>query len=435
MNKFIEKFNFYIICFVILTIPICGLINVFLDNVIKIYPYEILYFIIPFEIIIYIYNLVKKNTIFNKYDLCIIIWFFIDILVTLNAVDVQTSIWGAYNRYEGLITRIGYFLIFLNAKSFNIKISRNIINVLFISGIIEFIYSIFEVFIRPESIGEFVIDGVSYMASGTIGNPNMFGSYCVLLLGLSLTLYLIESQKKYLFLSIVFFINLLLTCSTGPFLSFCLMFVFASIVLYYKKIINLKKIFIIVVILISTFILVTTSSEFYFKNVFNEKIKKGYSIKQDIVDIISIPFKKESSNEKIEESSEDSVTNELSNGRIEIWKNTLKIVPKYFLLGAGIDNFGYVYPQSGIHYCSKAHNEYLQILVTEGIFALLTYICLILNLFIDGIKSNNKIVLSCLMSFIVYIIQAFFNISTLTVAPIYFIIIGMLTGLYKSQST
>ena len=122
-------------------------------------------------------------------------------------------------------------------------------------------------------------------------------------------------------------------------------------------------------------------------------------------------------------------------GRFTIWENTMKIVPKYFWLGSGIDNFGYVYNKQDVgSYCDKAHNEYLQILVTEGIFTLITYLSLLFNLFIDGIKSKNKLVWVLLMSFIGYAVQAFLNISSVLVAPIYFIIMGMLSGLiYKEK--
>ena len=58
---------------------------------------------------------------------------------------------------------------------------------------------------------------------------------------------------------------------------------------------------------------------------------------------------------------------------------------------------------------------------------------LLFNLFIDGIKSNNKLVWILLFAFIGYALQAFLNISVINVAFIFYIIMGMLAGLITTE--
>lgn len=68
--------------------------------------------------------------------------------------------------------------------------------------------------------------------------------------------------------------------------------------------------------------------------------------------------------------------------RIYIWKKTLEIVPKYIIHGVGIDCFHKAFDGKALTVVDgkysalydKAHNEYLQILVTQGIFALVSYL-------------------------------------------------------------
>ena len=124
--------------------------------------------------------------------------------------------------------------------------------------------------------------------------------------------------------------------------------------------------------------------------------------------------------------------------RMYIWKSTLKVVPKYILHGVGIDNFVYAfdgkiltrkYMKNGkVQYrvYDKAHNEYLQILITEGIFALIFYLLFYGFIVFYGIKNSvltKKVFL--ILPIIGYLIQAFFNISVIEVAPIFFISLGL----------
>ncbi len=431
MSKVINKINFGLIIFVIIISPLWLLLAVNLNLVnstVPFYYYEILYFLIPLEIFIYVYKIVKKEVKLNYFDMIVFLILILLMLVTNNSIDIDTSIWGAYKRNEGFLSVLCYYLLFLNSKSLDEKQINIVIKVFFRVGIIQFVYCLLQVFFRFPGLQLFSLNGVNYMAMGFQGNPNFLGSYCIMLLGLALMLYLVKGERKYFVLSIIFFINLILAQSTGPFFAFIILFIFMIVFMKIKGIIDWKKIGIVCAGFILTFIIVSNGVELYCKKVFNDKIVSSYTIKGDILNTLNLFGVSKGNNE------ENITIEDYGSGRITIWKNALKAVPKYFWLGSGIDTFGYVYSQNnkGLYY-DKAHNEYLQILVTEGIFTLNSYLSLLLLLFIDGVKSNNKLIWVLMMAFIGYALQAFLNISVNTVAPTFYIIMGMMAGLISQE--
>lgn len=431
MSKVINKINFGLILFAIIISPLWLLLatNFELVNLtVPFYYYEILYFLIPLEIVIYVYKIIKKEIKLNYYDIIVFLILILLMIVTNNSIDIDTSIWGAYKRNEGFLSILCYYLLFLNSKSLDEKQINIVIKTFFGVGIIQFVYCMLQVFFRFPGLQLFSLNGVNYMAMGFQGNPNFLGSYCIMLLGLALMLYLVKGKRKYFVLSIIFFINLILAQSTGPFFAFIILFIFMIVFMKIKGIIDWKKVGVVCASFILTFIIVSNGVELYCKKVFNDKIVSSYTIKGDILNTLNLFGVSKGNNE------ENITIEDYGSGRITIWKNALKAVPKYFWLGSGIDTFGYVYSQNnkGLYY-DKAHNEYLQILVTEGIFTLISYLSLLLLLFIDGVKSNNKLIWVLMMAFIGYALQAFLNISVNTVAPTFYIIMGMMAGLVSQE--
>lgn len=430
MSKVINKINFGLILFAIIINPLWLLLDINLELVnstVPFYYYEILYFLIPLEIFIYVYKIVKKEVKLNYYDMIVFLILILLMLVTNNSIDIDTSIWGAYGRNEGFLSILCYYLLFLNSKSLDEKQINVVIKTFFGVGTIQFVYCLLQVFFRFPGLPLFSLSGVNYMAMGFVNNPNFLGSYCIMLLGLVLMLYFVKSERKYFVLSIIFFINLILAQSTGPFFAFIILFIFMIVFMKIKGIIDWKKIGFVCASFILTFIIVSNGVELYCKKVFNDKIVSSYTIKGDILNTLNLFGVSKGNNE------ENITIEDYGSGRITIWKNTLKVVPKYFWLGSGIDTFGYVYQKGGNVYYDKAHNEYLQILVTEGIFTLISYLSLLLLLFIDGVKSNNKLIWVLMMAFIGYALQAFLNISVNTVAPTFYIIMGMMAGLISKE--
>ena len=133
----------------------------------------------------------------------------------------------------------------------------------------------------------------------------------------------------------------------------------------------------------------------------------------------------------------------VGSSRMLIWKQTMALLPEYGWFGCGLEQLGGLCMEtcgsSNAIQFDKAHNEYLNIWVTEGIFALIFYLVFLFMLFFAGIKQfwkgKNKTaekrecgVISkiAFFAFFGYIAQAFFNISVVQVAPYFWIICGLL---------
>ena len=77
----------------------------------------------------------------------------------------------------------------------------------------------------------------------------------------------------------------------------------------------------------------------------------------------------------------------------------------------------------------NAHNVYLHTLVSSGLIGFIPYILLCLLTFIKGLKTKDNLVMLLFGGFVAYSIQAFGNINVLQVAPIYYVIIGLILSI------
>ena len=118
-------------------------------------------------------------------------------------------------------------------------------------------------------------------------------------------------------------------------------------------------------------------------------------------------------------------------GRIHIWKEVIKKSKDNLLWGVGVDNLynsfspKLIDPVSG-YAVDKAHNDYLQKLLCEGICSFICYVILLIMIIFHNYKTNDKINSILFSGFFAYITQIFFNISVIRVSPIYWIILGLL---------
>ncbi len=128
----------------------------------------------------------------------------------------------------------------------------------------------------------------------------------------------------------------------------------------------------------------------------------------------------------------------IATNRGYIWRFGLESVPENWLTGVGLDNYIYVFTgnpewSEGMFAQAKGHNEYLHTLVTQGVFAVINYILLLVYSFVTGVKNvikttdDNKRTITWIFlgMFIGYAAQAFFNSSVINVAMYFWIIVGM----------
>lgn len=407
----LEKIVYKFIMLFMILIPLSKLMSyiLYLSGVIKdSYDFNhvyVLWLSLPILMILYFANLIYKKI--TSVDILIYLLIILAIISTIFAQDISISIFGEVNRNEGLLTIINYYFLFLNIKNIDEKkYKEKIINLFIILGIFQVIYSILQVYTDFSFIKHFSKD---HMAMGLCGNPNFLGSYIVMLVLITVTVYLLKNKSIYLLLSCIFVLGLFLANSTGPFIGFILAFIFLIIFQFKKiKIINLIKIIIL-------FVIIFFINDYLVNKKYTEVSTdyRRYNIKYDIIDTtINIKEKNKEYN--------------YGSSRFKLWKDLIPIAKKYYLFGAGLDNLRVVYPKDNGLIYDKAHNVYYQILITNGIFALSIYCILCLIVFIKGLKLKNTFYISIYISFIGYCIQAFGNISVIDVAPYFFIILGLL---------
>ena len=135
----------------------------------------------------------------------------------------------------------------------------------------------------------------------------------------------------------------------------------------------------------------------------------------------------------------------LASNRGYIWGRTLPLLKSYIIKGSGPDNYPTAFPQddflakSNSFYdpntvVDKPHNLYLQIATNTGVLSLLALLGTFGIYFISSLKLYSKITFdslekligaSCLISIIGYLSAGMFNDSVISVAPLYWIILGL----------
>jgi O-antigen ligase len=132
--------------------------------------------------------------------------------------------------------------------------------------------------------------------------------------------------------------------------------------------------------------------------------------------------------------------NEVASGRVYFWKRTLPFMNDYPLLGSGPDTYGKLLINHGITRpieFPKAHNEYLQMIITLGYPYLLIYLTLVsiilVRLFNKAFIKGDFFLMSLFCAILGYIIQAFFLFSVISTAPIYWGLLGIAAKLSEES--
>lgn len=409
----------------------------------------ILYISMPFFIYIYIKNFITSKRKIDIYDYLFFILLLAGIIATILAIDKEISLFGKSYRHEGLLAIISYYLLFITWKvEGNEKDIKNILKIFIAMVLFNCMYAFMQVYTSSKLVLRYTPD--MNMATGLLGNPNFFGSYIVTAISIVTTKFLLNKKIyiKELIILLILYIFLINCQSTGPYLTYLITIIFIIIYLFIKKKIYVKNIMILLISLIIT----TPTLIFINKQIFSID-------KCEICDFV----KAVSGNDtmKDENINNDTSVNPnpyydmytISNGRLTIWKNSLKIAKENLLNGVGYDNFYLEYYKdvnlTEVYFMSSdgqmkayrkyseivdnAHNVYLQTLVSSGLIGFIPYIILCLLTFIRGLKTKNNLVIILLGGFVAYSIQDFANISVVQVAPIYYIIIGLILAINEQQ--
>lgn len=375
---------------------------------------------------------IRKKTI----PILIGVLLFIALLSTFTSLDVSRSIWGDSGRYEGLFMILSYYTIFVSSMLITSEKRKLILlNVFIIIGIIHCGYGICQKFDLLEGI---IIDRYGNSVSGVAGNPNFMGTYTVLLAGLSSAFFYFSKNVKdrilYLFALGVFLITLILTNAMSALFGASIMVItfFTIIVLTWKQYTNRNEKLSSFKLLIVGSIIILCGIVSVIMVTGNQYVKQISEMALDLKNLLT----------------GGEITVESGARRFLVWKESLSLIPNYFLFGSGIDTFGLAY--HGVfpvreEFFNKAHNELIQIVITQGVPALVCYITLYGNVIKNAVVKFKKVYITkadlsydfmyygLFIAVIGYIFQAMFNISVIDVAPFFWMIFGLLASFFAND--
>jgi len=404
-----------------------------------IWPFGKDYFYYPKILLIYILIIIgtlvtlmlyRKEIITLKFskDLVPLVLFIIMVILSTSFSQYKSqAFWGRPLRHEGCAAFISYFLItyftFLCINSMD-DIKTIIKSMMFSASVIS-IYGVcqylgFDMIQRDD-----IRKSWTFTSFATLGNPNFLGSYLSLLFPGCICLYLNSSKKiskcTSFILCLLLYSALICTKTRSAWVGTAFSLLVLCI-LFFKKIIKYKY---NIIILLISFVALTYSLNAAHNGVIAAKFNSL------ITDYNSVVNKKQYSSN-------------LGSQRLFIWNRAMDYIFDRPLLGSGPDTFDKVFKMSTQEalyhfgapnvYVDKAHNEYLQIAVTMGFPALVFYLLFLLFLLSKSFsliitKKYNIYSIFLFSGVIAYAVQGFFNISVVSVAPVYWSMLGMIVSI------
>jgi O-antigen ligase len=409
VERFFNSFIMFIICIVPLIITPWNKDYYYHPKIFSIY---ISSFIAAIVVLVFTKKIRIKT---SPIDYLLLGYLMLVCLSTIFSVNTNQSFFGRVMREEGLFAICCYIFIFHIASKFY-SFSFNHVNFILVSSILISIYAILQFFgFDPIPVDPLRKIWNNY-AYSTIGNPNFLGSYLTLILPISVFSYLYTKKTIYALAACIVFLALLCTRTRSAWVGLIISMALLTFACYKMKF-NFKPL----IKLIGLFLIILFSLNFYSKN---DTAKRISTIVRDVKSVATLSTGYEYAGSK----------------RIFIWKSAVKLIPEKTLLGYGPDTFDIAFMKNfsneskkyfGKAIVDKAHNEYIQIAVTSGIPSLILYIFMLIAITLKSLNKMKKniLIIPIFCSITGYLIQAFFNISVVSVAPVYWALLGVLNNL------
>jgi O-antigen ligase/tetratricopeptide (TPR) repeat protein len=372
---------------------------------------------LPFYLFLLIVNKKFRPNLKNPLNLLVIIFWAITLVTSLTGVNMQRSLWGNFERMGGAyyllhLSFFYFYLVFMAQRSpkifqFFLKL------VLWVSAAIA-VYSVFTTWGMHPIIPDPSLPG---RASAFFGNPIYLGSFLVL--PLFLTLWFFARAEKlawkivYFAVAFVEALSIFYSGTRGAAVGLVLGAVFASLtfLFFYKG--KRKKTGIILV--------------------FTGFLAIGFAF----FAATNVPYLRQRMRAF-------NLVDSNTESRILQWKVALEGYKDYPILGVGTENYyivanKYYNPEISKYdksWFDKPHNYVLEILVTTGIFGLLSYLGLAFLCLAALYKAYKKSLISLfegcvlLAGFLAYQFQNLFVFDNVSSSLIYFVILAFAAFLW-----
>jgi len=352
----------------------------------------------------------------------------LSLLSTWNSIQLDLSIHGDIFREEGIYTIFSYIaltFIFAHAVETKQQISA-LLKGLFITASLIALYAIIQYSgFNPTQHFIPLFRGIENRPGSTIGNPNFLGKFLVLILPICIVYYFTANKRrvKYLFLTgcILLFSALIITFTRASWFSFACSFFLLFIMLRkklawsrQKELIFIAGIFIVVAMLWESLSLVKKSTT------------RGTSIPTATEKIARI----------LDPNKSDVA------GRLYLWNMAIALIRAHPILGYGPDTHAIAMDRFNLEYARKfkysgiidrAHNNYLDMAIGQGLLGLSTYLLIISTFLIWLVKtmvveqdSTQKIIYcGIIAAFSGYLLNDFFIFSVVSVSPTFWSLMGL----------
>lgn len=419
-----------------------------------------IYLITSSILCIWIARMVSQGRILFKrtpFDIPIALFFLSQLISTLFSIDMHTSIFGYYGRFNGgllsltsyLILYYSFIELFDSKKEELCQCIQNILKISIVSSTLVILWGL------PGRIGYDLsclvfsgklnnacwtaqFDPAARMFS-TLGQPNWLGAYLAITFFVILNYFFEASNKKeiqshylsyfgliFLTLSAIFFTN---SRSTIASVIASIGFVFLWI-LFRRKNLELpflkKKLFLLFAVLVFCIVVLKTGIN-QIDRYLSLPQPKAPAVVQTKTQAPPSPFK----------------VSESIDIRKIVWKGAVNLGLQYPLFGTGVETFAYSYyfvrpvehnlTSEWDYLYNKAHNEYLNFFATTGVFGLATYLLYIAAVIILGLywsyKSSSLLQITLLVAWVTILISNFFGFSTTTINLYFYLIPVLLFGL------
>jgi len=402
-------------------------------------------------------------------DIPIVIFFISQLISTVFSMDIHTSIFGYYGRFNGGLLSITCYIILYYALISNFLNVEKILKSIIASSLVVILWAIpghfghdLTCLLFTGSFSNSCWDNTTLAfrpelrAFSTLGQPNWLGAYLAVAFFVGIY-YLIKTIRtnKYLILNtcylILNFSMILMSRSRSAIGAVIVgLMLFVGYYFFFIKS-NFKKILMILLVVTIIPIILFKTGE--------SKIDKILNFELSILNY----QKKQSSSPPLVTNHQPLVTNVTESFDIRkiVWEGAWKLALRYPLFGTGVETFAYSYnfvrpvahnlTSEWDYVYNKSHNEYFNYLSTTGFIGLTSYILLIFSSLFYSFKilnikyqisnkyqilkskkqnnetiqqSNNQtvLVICLIISYLTILITNFFGFSTTTIQLFFFLI-------------
>ncbi|CRK80179.1 O-antigen ligase family protein [Neobacillus massiliamazoniensis] len=352
---------------------------------------------------------------------------FLILIACSTLFSVKKSLVGDGTEHQGILIMLSCFLLFCLASRLEPRHMERLCQLIIFSSFLAAVYSILQfhhlAFLPQDAVMQFGRRTFSFF-----DNPDYFGSYLTLVIPITFTAFLLTLKSKR---SVLYFIilctqllSLLESQTRSAWIGVAIGFFIIAIWVVRKR----KQLVKTLALMIVAFCLIfTVSSSFSHQN----NASRALSITKDVQKIVK-----------------NQNAGSAGASRWYIWQVSMPLIANHFWLGTGPNTFEQVFPKDssqtkkyfGNDKVYDENNDYLQIALTMGVPALLIYLLILSLILFKGFRKAEELDVQqqlasygLLAAIIGYLVQAFFNISVISVAPYFWLLLGFVVNRNKES--